>query len=858
MLIRLLLLCVFSGGLAFAQQGDKPGEVQKPLVPKELIPPSPVLSPEQALKSFKLAPGFRIELVAAEPLVHDPVAIQFDADGRLWVVEMRGYMPDADGRGESEKVGSIAVLEDTDGDGRMDKRTTFLDQLVMPRAISLVHKGVLISEPPKLWFWRDTNGDFIADEKEEIAKDYATQADPALGPKASPEHASNGLMWALDNWIYSANHTTRFRYFDGEWKREPTTFRGQWGISQDDFGRLVFNSNSDQLRIDLVPSAYLTRNPYFRGAAGLNVDPVKDQRTYPARVTPGINRGYQAPMLRDGKLAKFTAACGPVIYRGDQFPPEFRGNAFVCEPSGNLIKRNILTERDGIVSAKQAYADTEFLASTDERFRPVNAGNGPDGALYIVDMYRGILQHRIFLTTYLRQQIVDRGLEKPVGLGRIYRIVYAGKALGPKPQLSRAGPEELVQHLSHPNGWWRDTAQRLLVERNSAASLEPLKKLATTAKNPLASIHALWTLDGLGQLDTATVKTALANPNTKVRATAIRLSEPFLKSDAKEELLPLVLKQLEAPQADVQLQLAFTLGEAKDPQAEKALGAIALKYATNVYLRDAIVTGLFQRELEFIDLLVHDKKAANKVAGLDTLLSNLARCLTTEARTNRVERLLEIIGAPATASWQRLALLDGIAANVPKSTKGKPSVVRPRVVRFASEPPAWAALLRNKEKSVVERVAKASPLIYWPGKPGVPPEPEVKPLTAPQQAQFETGRMLYEATCAACHQPHGFGLDGLAPPLVDSEWVLGTEQRSARIILHGLSGRITVKGQKYDLDMPAFGSFDDEQLAALLTYIRREWGHTGNPVSAATIQKIRAATSKRENQWTEAELLKVK
>ncbi|MEO7678962.1 MAG: PVC-type heme-binding CxxCH protein, partial [Verrucomicrobiota bacterium] len=458
-----MLAVMALANFSLAQNGDKTGEKQESLVPADKIPPSPVLTPDQALKSFKIAPGFRIELVASEPLIHDPVAINFAPDGRIWVLEMSGFMPNADGKGEDQPVGKVAIIEDTDGDGKMDKRSVFVDGLVMPRAIGLVRDGLLVAEPPHLWFFRDTDGDGKSDNKTEVAKDY--------GDTKNPEHTANGLMWAMDNWIYSANHTTRFRNEDGEWRREVTTFRGQWGISQDDFGRIVYNSNSDQFRMDLVPSHYLRRNPNYRNPAGLNVDPIRNQTTWPIRVTPGVNRGYREETLRaDGTLAKFTAACAPLIYRGDNFPEEFRGNAFVCEPSANLVKRNILREENGGIAGRQAYTNAEFLASTDERFRPVNLNNGPDGALYLVDLYRGILQHRIYLTSYLRAQAESRGLQQPTGLGRIYRLVAEGSS--PKPViLSKLSSAELVENLSNSKGWVRDTAQRLLVERNEAKTI---------------------------------------------------------------------------------------------------------------------------------------------------------------------------------------------------------------------------------------------------------------------------------------------------------------------------------------------------------------------------------------------------
>ena len=375
-IVRLLVLAsalVFiADAPLYAQRGDerdKPGTVQVDPIPMDKIPPQPVLSPEEALKAFKLQPGFHIELVASEPLIHDPTAVSFAPDGLVWVVEMSSYMPNVDGIGEDKPVGSIVVLESSHNDGHLDKRVVFADHLVLPRAVSLVRDGVLVGEPPHLWFYPIIDGDKPG-QRTEIAKDF--------GSDYNPQATANGLIWALDNWIYCASHTTRFRNTDGDWQHGPTTRRGEWGISQDDYGRLVYNSNEDQFRIDLVPSEYIQRNPNYRHVVGLNVDPIHDQTVWPIHMTPGVNRGYWKDILRpDGTLAKTTAACGPLIYRGDNFPPEYRGNAFVCEPAGNLVIRDILVETNGTMTGYEAYQHEEFIASTDERFRPVSLYNGP-------------------------------------------------------------------------------------------------------------------------------------------------------------------------------------------------------------------------------------------------------------------------------------------------------------------------------------------------------------------------------------------------------------------------------------------------------------------------------------------------
>jgi mono/diheme cytochrome c family protein/glucose/arabinose dehydrogenase len=849
MLNRFLLLLVLSTSVVLAQRGDRAGEVQKPLVSSETIPPAPVLTAEEALKSFKVAPGFRVEIVAADPLINDPVAIAFDPDGRIYAVEMLGFMPNADGTGEDRPVGQVVLLEDTSGDGRMDQRTVFLDGLVMPRAIAFVHGGVLVAEPPFLWFCRDLDGDGEADEKIEVARDYGSQR--------NPEHTANGLLWALDNWIYSANHAVRFRNVTGEWERQPTIFRGQWGITQDDYGRLYYNGNSDHLRGDFVPAHYLSRNPNYRRAAGANVQIARDQTVWPIRVTPGINRGYQQGMLREGRLARFTAASGPVIYRGDQFPPEFRGNGFVPEPSGNLIRRSIVVDQDGILSAKNAYDKMEFLASTDERFRPVNLYNGPDGALYVVDFYRGILQHRIYLTSYLRQQIESRGLDKPVGLGRIYRIVHESNPPGARPQLSKALSADLVEHLSHGNGWWRDTAQRLLIERGDHSIVGKLRELARSGSEHLGRLHALYTLDGMRALDPDTVLAALKDSDMKVRVAATRLSENFFGDEEAEEFIDALLSLVNQGGSELQWQLAFSFGQVRDDRTEEAMAIIARNFAAHSYTRDALLSGLGGRELEFLQRLLASGEWAEQKPGFNTLLSALARCVYVEGRTARVGQLLEMAASQKPGAWRQLALLDGIASVAPAASKSK-SAPRPKPVMFPAEPRGHIALEKMNNPAVKERLAKISGLITWPGQPGYVPPPIVKPLTEEQQQRFEAGKEIYVVSCMACHQPQGQGQEGLAPPIADSEWTLGSQERLIRIVLQGVRGPITVNGKIYELDMPGMGVLDDEQIASVLTYIRREWGHTASPVEPATVSRIRAATAGRAEAWTEEELLKIR
>jgi mono/diheme cytochrome c family protein/glucose/arabinose dehydrogenase len=671
-----LFSLVLPAPLVHGQAGDRGGEVQVAKVPAEIIPPAPALSAEEALKTFKLQDGFKIEIVASDPLIDNPVALQFGPDGRIWVLEMRGYMPNEKGEGESEPVGRIAVLEDTNGDGRMDKSTAFLEGLVMPRSFMLLRDGLLVAEPPMLWYYRDTNGDGKADQKTLMSDTYAVEANPLLGTRMNVEHSANSLTWAMDNWIYSANYATRFRNTAGVWDKGTTVSRGQWGLTQDNYGRLFHNSNSDQLRVDLVQADYLGRNPNYPNAQGGNFRLGPNQVVWPGRMNPGVNRGYQDGQLRpsDWSLATFTGACAPMIYRGDLFPSSFLGNAFLCEPTGNLVRRNVLTEKDGVITAENPYdaKQTEFLVSTDERFRPVNLYTGPDGAMYVVDMYHGIIQHRVYVTTYLLQQILSRDLQKNTHLGRIYRIVpaTANAAAAPKPNLANATSAELVANLSHANGWWRDNAQRLLVERADLSVLPALRRLAASGPSPLGQIHALWTLDGLGHADQATIASALKATDPKVRVNAVRVSEALLKGTTAPAMLAALLPVARDPEVEVQRQVAYSLGEASG-DVLSGLTTILQQNRENTLVRDAVLSSLGGKELEMIERLVADASWQTASPAATETLGVLARAVFLEGKSDRITRLLDLTAKQSGPTlWRQYALRDGMTGQIATAAAG--------------------------------------------------------------------------------------------------------------------------------------------------------------------------------------------
>ncbi len=801
------------------------------------LPPPPVLSPEAALKTFKVQKGFKIELVAFEPMIESPVAMSWDDQGRLYVVEMRGYMNDVNAKGEDQPIGRIKRLEDTNGDGIMDKATVFVDKLLMPRSVTTLGDGALVAEPPNLTFYHDTDGDGVADKNEVVAGSFGSAG-------GQPEHMANSMTWCMDNWIWGAGYGQRLRYSKGKFISDATRSGGQWGLTQDDWGRRYFNYNSDFLRTDLLPPSIYARNPNLTDRTALNYQVMKDQATWPSVPTPGVNRGYTDKQLRaDGTLAVATATCGASIYRGGLFGKDYEGNAFIPEPAGNLVKRLILSETGGVVTAKNAASGAEFLTSTDERFRPVNTYNGPDGALYIVDMARGIIQHKFFLTHYLIANIESRGLEQPVNLGRIYRIVPENtKTQSVKlPQEASA----VVPFLSHENGHIRDTAQRVLVERADTTTFEAIKKLAQEAKSPQARAQALWTLEGLNALTPELLTTLLHDGHEKVRGTAARLSN-FI-------LVPELLKMIEDSNAEVRVQLALQLSAQNTAEAQQAVFAL-LKKGGSPLLNEAIVSGLRGRELEFIQALLKEPAGDKDTSVASGLLQMLAGCVMNERRGVRVSQLLELAANQTLESPRQIALLNGMAG----TPLDKAAKAQPRKMLYLEAQPGTLVALTNTIKSASSKklLATIDKALAWPDKPGVPPPPVIVPLTVEQQALADKGKIIYAGLCAACHQPTGAGLDGLAPPLLDSDWVLGTAEHPIKIILHGMSGPVVVAGRTWQLEMPPLPQFTDADIAGVLTYLRREWEHNASPVSPDDVAKVRAANKTRTKAWTADELKK--
>ncbi|WP_086542251.1 DUF7133 domain-containing protein [Algoriphagus antarcticus] len=806
--------------------------------------PSPARSAEEELETFQLEDGFKIQLVAAEPMVEDPVFITFDEDARLWVIEMRGFMTDTLGSEEDKPIGRISVLEDEDGDGLMDKSTIYLDSLIMPRAIGFFADGVLVAENKALWVTQDLDGDLKADTKVLLDSTYAYSG--------NPEHSDNGLLRNVDNWYYNAKSRLRYKYQDGDWIRDSTEFRGQWGISQDDQGRLFYNYNWSQLHADLVPPNYLSRNPNHSPSTGIDYGVAQDRRVYPIRPTPAVNRGYIPGVLDENqRLMEFTAACSPLVFRSTLFPEEYYGNVFVAEPAGNLIKRNVLSENGNTITGNDPNPGKEFLASTDERFRPSSFATGPDGALYIADIYRGLIQHGAFMTPYLVEQTVARGLEFPVHLGRIWRIVPEGETTRAMPKLSQASNKELIDFLSDKDGWYRDMAQRLLVESNDKSVKDGLMDLASDLNaSELGRFHALWTLEGLGLLSEDFLFSVLEKSSGLIQNTALRLLEPFAQaSSATRSKLAQAMEDAatEATEQEA-LQLALSSYALSAEANAKVLSATFKEHGDDPLIRDAMMSSLAGREYDFLQKLWASSDWGSQDQTKEIFLETLASAVLKNGKPSEVTGLLTLANAKELG-WKENILISGMSIQA-ANLKGK------ELIALKSEP----SLFKRTDLPIDEnRLDMLMRIFSWPGF--VPSEVAVSEnqLDEKGMQQFAQGRQKFLVTCAGCHGSDGSGATRMGPPLAGSEWVLGDERRLAMILLHGLEGPIDVAGKTYDAPdilpvMPSHSTMDDGSIAAILTYIRNEWGNQAPLISGRTVSKTRLTTQGRVYPWKATDL----
>ena len=765
--LSLLTLAALTITCKVARNPPPPDTASTPTTqtPGVVLNPSPVqLTPEQSLQSFRVPKGYHMELVASDPMIKEPVALAWDGNARMYVAEMSTYMQDVDGSNEHAPVSRVMLLEDTNGDGKMDKSSVFIDRLVLPRMLLCIDHEVWVNETDTydIYSYKDTNGDGVADQKKPIYQ---------VGKKSpgNLEHQRSGLDWNLDNYIYVTVDPVRFRYTGGVFRVDSLASgsNGQWGLTHDNYGRLFFSRAGGE-----IPASGFQINPVYGGLEFPDQYSEEFGAVWPIISTPDIQGGVRRLRLPDSTLNHFTASNGQSIFRGDKLPADLVGDYLIGEPVARIIRRAKVINTHGKLTLENAYQQREFIASTDMNFRPVNTYTGPDGCLYIVDMNRGIIQESQWTNqgSYLRPQIQRLGLDKNVQHGRIYRLVHDGMKPGPKPRMLDESSAQLVAHLDHPNGWWRDNAQKGLVLRGDQSVVPVLKQWVARqpgsgAKKPsaLGRLHALWTLEGLDAIDKEVVLKAFKDEDPQVRRAAVWISERYVKQNDESVLAGLQALKAD-PSYDVRTQLVLSL-HGQSAQAQGLASEIIEQNPSN-------------------EMLASAKKS----------------------------------------------------------------------------------LLKNDDvKKYGLRLGR---------------------LEAFDRKMVLAGANTFKTLCASCHGPDGKGLavggsSMVAPPLFGSKRIVGEKDDLIRILLHGLSGPVDDK--TYPDVMPAMGANDDEWVASVLSYIRYEFGYTGNfpntplppkprPEGAASpavlrrnfkpfvqpddVKKVREQTAGRTQAWTLSNLEK--
>ena len=733
--------------IGLVQSADAPGK-----------PPMGPLSPREAQGSLRVLPGFKVELVACEPEIVDPVALAFDEDGRLYVAEMRGYPNGGVGTGNIAS-GKIKLLEDKDGDGFYETSRTFAEGLRFPTSVMPHRGGLLAAVAPDLLYFDGPDADGKAKGKRVLYTGFDV---------ANIQQLLSGLQWGLDNWVYGCAGskggditskekpdapavTLRGRgirfHPDKPGSLEPTSGGGQFGLAADDGQHWFTATNSQHLRQIVLPDHYLRRNPNLavpavtldipdHGAA-CKVHRISPFEAWRVERTTKRAGGADAKRFSATELVPggfITSGTSPVIYNGGLFPAKYHGNSFVCDPANNLIHRDLLADQGSTFVAQRADENCEFLASTDVWFRPVAQAIGPDGAIYVADFYREAIETPLSLPEEIKAKM---NLESR-GRGRIWRIVPEDYKRPALPQLSKATADELVRELASANSWRRLTAQRLLVERQAKAAAPALHKLAA-GENPVASVHALWTLDALGALEAAEVERALQSKHMGVVEQALRLAEPRLA--ASPALRKAVTGLAASDDKRIRFQLALSLGADDSPEARTALAALAKRDAGNPWFATAILSSSAgARGPELLASLKGDADLP--------FLTRLAATIGAGGGNRDLAQVFSMLDSAQVAPWQ-LAVLEGVGQglqqggrplrtiwdNPPAELKEAVAKARPFFARAATS-------AADEQKPLAERTAAVRLLGIGPFAAGLATWPALLSPRQPAEVQSAAVRAL--------------------------------------------------------------------------------------------------------------------
>ena len=644
-------------------------------VDDETAPPK---SPEDSLKTLVTEPGLKVELFAAEPLVMDPVALAFDRRGRMFVVEYGDY-PIGPPKGEPP-LSKVVLVEDTDGDGRADRRRVFADRLNFAHSLMPLNEGILVCAQTQILLLKDTDGDDVADVREVLFDGFKP---------AHPQRQIGNPRWGLDNWIYLNYGTGRitsalapdkpvdmpaaeFRFHPLTREFGPASGLGQYGNTIDDRGRRFFCTNRNPIITAALPRSAVARNPFV----------VLGNVQYDVGPSGGDTRVYPLVEMKSNYLSHagtHTSACGVTAYRGDLFDDTFSHSLFACEPIGNLVTRSIVKPLGVALTAERARPKADFLASSDTWFRPSSLATGPDGALYVADMYRLWVEHPKFLPPEIAEKLDWRAGDDR---GRIYRVV---------PRNTKGNPytppktvEEIVRLLTDSSGWRRHLAQRLLVERRSKRAAPAVRELLAASDAPLTRLHALWTLDGLAELTPDDLTGALDDRNVFVRRDAVKLLGRRLKKHP--ELFDKLAQLAGDDDVRVRFQVALALGETDDARGAELLTAIALCDGDDRWSKAAILTSAAKRSGAIVaGLLKNDGFAGRGEPARIALIRDLATIVGSRGDENELASLMATLTATdRTGAWWQTAALCGLATGLPRH---RGSLGRTSLPKLVARPP---------------------------------------------------------------------------------------------------------------------------------------------------------------------------
>jgi putative membrane-bound dehydrogenase-like protein len=618
--------------------------------------------PEDFIATARVPDDLKLELVAREPQIVDPVALTFDADGRMYVVEMRDYPTQP--VGEPTPLGRVKLLDDLDGDGFYETATVFADGLQFPTWALPWRGGILVTRPPDVVFLEDTDGDGVADVEEVLLGGF---------PVANTQHNINGLTWGLDNWVYGANggnngsaHAVaspdqdvsmrgmdfRFRPGTGELRSSYETTGGH-GIAVDAWGHMFGTHNVSHIQHMVFRPEYLTRSP------DLLVETTREQIS--DHEASALLYQISAPETRVNhpeQAGRFSGSSGIAYYGGGVLPPAYDGAFFVNDVVVNVVHQDVVRPDGPSFRASRGEEGVEFMAGDDNWFRPVTMAVGPDGGLYVVDMHRAVIEHPEWIPDQVEQRLdVRAGDDK----GRIYRVVPSEGLERVRPELGSADVETLVEALAHPNKWWRDTAQRLLVERQDESAVPLLRRMYFGSDSALGRLHGLWTLEGLGRLDPELVQAGLEDANAGVRENAIRMAEPYLLESP--ELRDAVLRMDSDPDARVRLQVALTVGGIEGPRANEVLLGILRQDVEYRWSGEAVLAGLAAEPGVALEALLAsgDPFVREVTDARRDVIRRLASAVGARDGSGAVFSLVSVAGGSRLAPGWRAALLDGLA-----------------------------------------------------------------------------------------------------------------------------------------------------------------------------------------------------